>query len=249
MTQHCRHLVAMQVFTAIFLWWNPTAGADELEYKERANRFEGVRPKPVGGFNVELLSARVDYHDDPETLGEQFHARFFLERASDVKITVRELDYKRYYWLDKIKPQSPWQVGFGNVFHWPTSDVVRPLNLRISDLGIVVRLGNQEPGEPERVAPVAFYQSQFPSDVKGYVFSFRLREDAKVNVTVYKGDEKYYESDPIKVRGKRSFPFKWDLAAKPPPEGEYKVVLSGYELSANDPVHLAVQFYHRPLIK
>src|SRR5450631_2909365 len=69
---------------------------EDLQYQKRANRYEGIKPKPVSGFDIELLSARVDFSDDPEKLGERFHARFFLERPAEVHIVVRELDYKHF---------------------------------------------------------------------------------------------------------------------------------------------------------
>jgi len=77
---------------------------DNLLYQKRTNRYEGIKPKPVSGFDIELVSARVDYSDNPERLGERFQARFFLDRPTNVYLVVRELDYRYYYWLDKVPP-------------------------------------------------------------------------------------------------------------------------------------------------
>ena len=225
---------------------------EDLQYQKRANRYEGIKPKPVSGFDIELLSARVDFNDNPEKLGERFHARFFLERPTEVHIVVRELDYKHFYWLDRVVAQSPWRPGFGNVFDWPTQDVVKQLaDLRISDLGVVARLEREGPSAVEKVAPVLFYQTQFPSKVGGYVFQFRLREDAKVKGTIYKvgASDPVFTQDLGKQRGSRPFAFKWDVTSPPASEGLYKLVLSGYMLATNDPVSQVVQFYHRADIK
>ena len=225
---------------------------DALEYQRRTNRYEGIRPKPVSGFDIELLSAQVDFADNPETLGERFHARFFLKRPGDVYLVVRELDYQHYYWLDKVVPKSPWQAGFGNVFDWSTADVVQRLgDLRISDLGVVARLGRETPSATEEVAPVVFYQSQFPTKVEGYVFRFRLREDAKVKGAIYRaeGGEPVFSRDLGRQLGSRPFSFKWDVTSSAAAEGVYKLVLSGYLLDTNQKVSQVVQFYHRPSIK
>jgi hypothetical protein len=225
---------------------------EDLQYQKRANRYEGIKPRPVSGFDIELLSARVDFNDNPEKLGERFHARFFLERPTEVYIVARELDYKHFYWLDRVVTQSPWRPGFSNVFDWPTQDVVKQLaDLRISDLGVVARLEREGPSAVEKVAPVVFYQTQFPSKVTGYVFHFRLREDAKVKGAIYNaaGGDPVFTQDLGKQRGSRPFAFRWGVTSPPAAEGLYKLVLSGYMLATNDPVSQVVQFYHRADIK
>lgn len=238
------------VLGAVLLCAPPHAWTqDPLQYQKRANRFEGLKAKPVSGFDIELLSARVDYSDAPEQLGDRFHARFYLDKPSDVYVVVRELDYKHFYWLDKIIPSAPWQAGFGNEFDWPTRDVVAQLDdMRISDLGVVARLGRETPSATERVAPVLFYQTQFPTKANGYAFHFRLREDAKIKGTIYKANGELVVAEDLgKQRGARPFVVKWDAGAAS--EGEYKLVLSGYLLSNSDPVSQVVQFYHRPAVK
>jgi hypothetical protein len=225
---------------------------DALDYQKRANRFEGVRAKPVSGFDIELLAAQVDYQDNPDKLGERFHVRFFLKRPGEVYLVVRELDYQHYYWLDKVAPKAPWQTGFGNEFDWPTAEVVQRLgDLRISDLGVVARLGRENPSAIEEVAPALFYQSQFPTKVEGYVFRFRIREDAKLKGAIYKeeGGEPVFARDLGRQLGSRPFSFKWDVAASPAAEGMYKLVLSGYLLDTNQKISQVVQFYHRAAVK
>jgi hypothetical protein len=250
LTRNCWKVIALGV--TLSLAGVALHAQDEVQYQKRSNRYEGIKPKPVSGFDIELLSARVDFSDAVQPLAERFHARFFLERAAQVHIVVRELDYKYFYWLDKVVPQSPWRSGYGNVFDWPTRDVVRQLDgLRISDLGVVARLDREGPSAVEQVAPVVLYQTQFPANVTGYVFHFRLREDAKLKGAVYKaaGSQAVFAQDLGKQRGDRPFAFKWDLTSSPPSEGQYKLVLSGYMLSTNDPVSQVVQFYHKADIK
>jgi hypothetical protein len=239
------------LLTIVLLAMGVSVAQDDLNYRKRANRFEGIREKPVSGFDIELLSAQVDYNDNPDTLGERFNVRFFLTRPQDVHLVVREIDYRHFYWLDKVAPTAPWHAGFDNVFDWSTADVVKRLgDLRISDLGVVARLGREIPSAIEEVAPVVFYQSKYPSKVQGYLFRFRLREDAKVKSEIYdSGGERVFARALDPQFGGRPFSVRWDVASRPVPEGVYKLVLSGYLRTTNDPVSQVVQFYHRPLIR
>ena len=229
------------------------AAQDELRYQARPQRNEGIRSRPVSGFDIELLSARVDYRDTPNQLGERLKVRFFLPKRGEVHLVVRELDYLHYYWLDNAQPEMPWDVGF-NEFAWPTSDVLQRLPappLRAYDLGVVARLDRPEPAAVEKVAPVVFYQSQFPERANAYVFHFRLREAAKVKAEVFKqGNATPIVSiDLGRQSGGRPFAVRWDAASPPAQEGAYQLVLSGYMLSNSDPVSQIVEFFHRPVIR
>jgi hypothetical protein len=224
----------------------------QLQYQKRANHYEGVRARPVSGFDIELLAAQAAYADDAEKIGERFHVRFFLTRPRAVHLVVRELDYRYFYWLDRVQPESPWRAGFANVFSWSTAEVVRQLrDLRISDLGVVVRLDRATPSAIEEVAPALFYQSQFPAGIRGYVFHFRLREEAMLRAAIFKdtGTEPIWSAPSVRRTAGRPFSYKWDLAEGGPPEGAYRLVLSGYVLSTNDPISQVVRFHHRPQVR
>lgn len=224
---------------------------DALGYQLRANRHEGIRPKTVSNFGIELLSARVDYRDRPGQVGDRFHVRFYLAQPTQVYLVVREIDYKHYYWLDKVVPRTPWTIGFGNVFDWPTVDVIKQLKGLTSDeLGVVARLEKGEPSADEKVAPVIFYQSQYPTTVKGYVFAFRLRDGAKIKAKLFSADggSPLYSQDLGNQRGGRPFTVKWEPTANQI-AGDYKLVLSGYGLSTSDPIKQTVRFHHEPRVE
>ena len=228
------------------------SSAQDLTYQKRANRSEGIKAKPVSGFDIELLSAQVDFVESADKLGERFYARFFLERPTQVFLTVRELDYKHYYWLDNIEPNGNWRAGFDNVFDWPTKDVVSRLpGLVIGDLGTVARLDSPQPRAIEKVAPVIFYQSQYPTQISGYRFAFKLREDAKIKATIYpeKGGDGIVVQALAPQRGGRPFWIKWETANTSPSSGSYKLVVSGYMLSTNEPLNQIVHFSHQPRLK
>lgn len=236
----------------LFVLCAMTASAQDLTYQKRANRSEGIRAKPVSGFDIELLSAQVDYPEFGDKLADRFYARFFLERPTRVYLTVRELDYKYYYWLDNIEPPGNWRAGFDNVFDWPTKDVVGALrDLTINDLGTVARLENPQPRAIEKVAPIIFYQSQYPNEIRGYRFAFKLRGDAKIKAILYpeSGGAGSVVQALAPQRGGRPFWIKWDTANSQAQTGNYKLVVSGYMLNTNDPVNQVVEFRHQPRVQ
>ena len=230
----------------------PLGWGQDLAYKKRANRSEGIKAKPVSGFDIELLSAQVDYPEPTDKLHERFYARFFLERPAPVFLTVRELDYKHYYWLDNIEPRGNWRTGFDNVFDWPTKDVISQLpGLTIDELGAVARLDSPQPRAIERVAPVIFYQARYPTEIKGYRFAFKLRGDAKIKAMIYPegGGDGILLQSLAPQRGGRPFWIKWDVTTPSAPGGSYKLVVSGYMLNSNEPLNQVVNFRHQPRLK
>lgn len=229
----------------------PAAAQDELQYQKRANRYEGIKPKPVSGFDIELLAAQIEYRENVDTLGDRLRVRFYLDQARPVNLVVRELDYKYFYWLDRIEPRQPWRTGFDNVFEWPTSDVLKQLRgLQPYQLAVVARLDKANPSADENVAPVILYQGQAPKTAGTYVFYFRLREQSTVSAAIYADNnatqpaytQKFGAQD-----GERPFAVRWSPAPGTR-AGRYRLVLHGTVTSTNDPIVQVVRFYHQPLI-
>ena len=221
-----------------------------VQYQNRGNRHEGIKPKPVSGYTIELMSALVDYKDEALHVPDQFKIKFYLEGPSKAYVTVRELDYKYYYWMDKVQPSKPWVTGFGNIFEWPTLEVVRQLEgLKMYDLGVLVRLEKSEPGAVERVAPALFYHSKAPPTVKGYLLTFKTYRDARLKCSIYKEGSKvelFTLSFP-RQSGGRPFSVKWPTSGAT--DGIYRLVIKGYLLDNNERFDQTVIFYHRNLIE
>jgi len=222
----------------------------QLEYQKRGNRYEGIKPKPVAGYDIELLSARCDYSEDTPQTPVRLRIKFYLEAPSPIYLTVRELDYKYYYWLDKVEPSSPWSKGFSNEFEWSTADVIGRLgHLAAYDLGVVARQDRPEPSKVERIVPVIFYHSSTPSNVTGYLFAFKMNNDARITATVFKDgvEEPIYRQVFPRKTGGMPFTIKWDASAAP--AAKYRLVLTGWFLNNNQPVDQTVIFFHQPLVK
>jgi hypothetical protein len=236
---------------ALFLLPGAPHAQPGLEYQNRGNRYEGVRPRPVSGYDIELISVLVDYRDPATVNPDQLRARFFLPEEMPVHLTVRELDVKHYYWLDRARSAQPWKPGFDNEFTWATDVVLRQLDRNMSPyaLGVVARLGRQEPAADERVAPVILYHSSFPSAVTGYVFAFKTNGDAQVSCTVYgeKQDRPLFSEGPLKPRGGRPFAVHWDASGAD--AGGYRLVIAGYLLDTSQRLYQTVRFVHQPKVR
>ena len=157
----------------------PPSSNDPREYRDRGDRCEGTSPKPVSVQDgIDLLSALIDYQDEPERIGDHFRVQFFLPpKSTKVSLVVKERDNHFFYRLDKVS-RPPWTNGSYNVFAWRTADVIRRIDaLRMRDLGVVVRFVDNAGDESvDQVAPAVFYQSRplANSRIRGYVFSFRV---------------------------------------------------------------------------
>ena len=237
------------VLCILMIQMNPAVAQQDIQYQRRGNRNEGIKPRPVSGYDVELLSAVVDTQEDMSRLGPMLGFRFFLKAPAGVYPLVRELENKHYYVLDDVQPRTAWQAGYGNVFEWPTGVVLGRLTaFKPSDLGVVVRLGKAAPSVDENVAPAVFYQSGIPARVTGYRFVFSVRDDTAVTARVFReGEEKEVFSQRIaRQPGGRPLVVKWTVADGEVSEGPYRMVLSGYFLANSKPIQQTVRFYHQP---
>ncbi len=223
----------------------------DLQYQQRGDRYEGVKPKPVSGYDIELISVLTDYQEPIQ--GEGFPKRltvqFYLEKEEEAYLTVRELDYRAYYWLDKVQPTQPWKSGFQNSFTWPTDPVLNQLvpKLDVSEIGAVVRLGNNTSSTIEQVAPAVLFHTNPPEMVEGYRFTMKTGEDVRLIATVIQDATGQPIETPQKFRRKRAgrpFTIYWD--AKTAPGGSYTLRITGFSLSTNQSINKEVHFYHQP---
>lgn len=214
-----------------------------LQYQDRGNRHEGLRPKPVSGYDVELLSALVDYREPSAGWPKALRLKFYLPAEDPVFITVRQPRPKTtYYWLDKVVP-PPWRPRAFNEYSWPTEPVLRALtSMTADDLGVVVRLRQQDPGREETVAPVALFHERPPAAASGYRFTFKTNGRAYVTGKIYRGDQEVYQRPQNQENANSPFTLSWDSRGQR--DGEYRLELSGY-FDDNTPLAKEVRFEHR----
>lgn len=238
---------------ALILWSLPTMlWADpNLEYQNRGDRSEGQKPKPVSGYDIELISVLADYQEPVTRLPDQLRIGFYLQSQTPVHLTVRELDNRLYYWLDKVKPAKGWQAKSINEFTWPTTAVLRQLDQKLNpyELGVLIRLGKGTPTDNEEIAPAIFYHAQPPEKISGYLFTMKTNGDARLSCKVFrgKGSAELMTKPFSRLPGGRPFTVGWNLTGAP--EGQYTMVCDGYFLDTNQPLHQTVQFYHKPTVR
>ncbi len=225
----------------------------DLQYQKRGDRYEGVKPKPVSGYDIELISVLADYQEPVETEGfpKRVTLRFYLEGKDEVNLTIRELDYRAYYWLDKVQPAKPWKPGFQNMFTWPTDPVLNQLRpkLNLYEIGALVRLNTVTSSTVEEVAPAVLYHTKPPTQIEGYRFTMKTGEDARLLATIIEQDTGQ-EMDVQKFRRKRAgrpFTIQWD--AKSAPQGAYLLKVTGFSLSTNESINKEINFYHQPSLE
>ena len=222
-----------------------------LDYQNRGDRFEGVKPKPVSGYDIEVISVLADYQEPATQLPDQLRVGFYLQNQTIAHLTVREQDYRLYYWLDKVTPAKGWQAKSINVFTWPTNAVLRQLDQKLNpyELGVLIRLGRETPAENEEIAPAMFYHAQPPEKITGYLFTMKANGDARLSCKVLRGNEsaELMTQTFRRLPGGRPFTVRWDAAGAQ--EGPYAMVCSGYFLDTNQPLRQTVRFFHRPTVR
>jgi hypothetical protein len=223
----------------------------QLDYQNRGDRFEGIRPKPVSGFDIEVISVLADYQDSTNQVPDQLRLKFYLKSQSQVNLTVREQDFRLFYWMDKVKPATGWQVGWRNDFEWPTAPVLKQLDakLNIYELGVLVRLGKDTPRSVEEIAPAILYHSRLPDSVDAYLFTMKTNGDTRLSCSVYREGESVAIMTQAfrRIPGGRPFTVRWD--AQGAEEAGYTLVCKGYFLDTSQPVQQTVRFFHRPTTK
>ena len=249
-----RSLRAAVILAAAVLSGSALAQSN-LDYRNRGNRFEGVRPLPVSGYTIELLSFRATY-DEPLPAGSTpplYRMRFFLEKPAPAYVVVREVENKHSYWLDKVRPPTPWGPGFANAFEWSTRDVIDQLpGLKLYDLGVTVRVANEMPSDVETVAPVILYHSVLPGAISGYEFALKTNATARLEFSVERSDGTAVTPTPtprIVPRWSYGVPLQviWDASRAA--AGEYRLKVTGRVLENNDKFGKEIRFFHQPNVR
>jgi len=222
-----------------------------LDYQNRGDRFEGVKPKPVSGYDIEVISVLADYQEPATQLPDQLRVGFYLQSQTPVHLTVREQDYRLYYWLDKVKPAKGWQAKSVNEYAWPTSVVLRQLDQKLNpyELGVLIRLGKETPAENEEIVPAILYHAQPPDKISGYLFTMKANDDARLSCKVLRGKEstELMTQTFRRLPGGRPFTVHWDAAGAQ--EGHYAMACSGYFLDTNQPLRQTIRIFHRPTVR
>ncbi len=243
---YARISLVLLLFVAGYSSAASTAGTD---YQYRGGRFEGIKPKPVSGYDIELTSFLADYREAAQQTPEKYKIKFYLNETpkENIYVTARDIDADPNYWMDRITPARPWQAGFNNIYEWPTDPVIKHLKgFTLYDIGVLVRIGSRDPSSEERVAPAILFHANAPRSIKGYFFTFKINGTARVSCQIYKSNAStplWSQVFPRKT-GSRPITVQWDSTSAT--RGFYKLLVTGYFLDSNRQFNQSVIFYHQP---
>jgi hypothetical protein len=192
--------------------WGRAPQAD-VKYQDRGDHYEGMKGTPVAD-RVELMSAMVDYKEDAATTPATFRLKFYLKDRAPVFITVREIDGRTNYWLDRVRPRGSWRAGFENEFAWPTAEVIKPLGVQLGGLGAVVQLDTDEPLMDVRVAPGILYHTRPPGIASAYLFTFKIGHRADVTCSFSKDEDNSpnISTQAFEMVGQRPRTVRWNAS-------------------------------------
>ena len=237
----------LAMLLSLFLLFNNLAFSQDLEFRDRGNRSEGVKAFGISAPDLELLSfLRYKEKVEPKT-NVILKIRFYLQKATFFYITAKELKVRRFY-LMKSNINN-WPRGWQEFAPWPTNGVLRPLELLLDDLGIVGRLQHDRIGSGE-ITPLIVYHSQFPTELMRYMFDFVSKKDLqRIEYKLYK----LSQEEPIvnkKIRGLfGGIPFSISIDMSNYGEGYYKLVLDGKFRNEFGGPHRSYTFYHHPRVE
>jgi hypothetical protein len=154
----------------------------------------------------------------------------------------------------KVRPPTPWGPGFANAFEWSTKDVIGQLpGLKLYDLGVTVRVGNESPSDLETVAPVILYHSALPAAIGGYEFAFKTNvSNARLEFSVERSDGTAVTPAPtprILQRWTYGVPLSVTWDASGAAAGEYRLKVTGRVLENNDKFGKEIRFFHQPSVR
>lgn len=234
---------ALSLLLVATAWAQP-----ELDYAPRGDRSEGNRKVLVGGFDLELLSARIGPADAvapaaPHGWGEQARLRFFVPGREEIFITVRQLRPRSTnYWLDNVKRR--FEPGTANEYVWPTREVLRQLrDVGPGDLGVTVRLGRATSSRSERVVPSMLDDSAGAGE-RAYWFWLKTNGRARVGAVITGGGTEYFRQPETSRVAGEPFLVRWSPGTRA--EGWYKLTVTGLVSDRGEPLFKEVDFYHRP---
>ena len=145
--------------------------------KQYSNRCEGLVRRPNASPDFELLALFAGPAPAASVpLPAQLKIQFFRPpgdtvsafRVSDI---VHDTLYQMTPKLNLLNAQPPGLTEFGD---WPTADVLRPNQVRVSDLGVLIRLN--DPRVPDLLAPALLLAGDTPTSSSAYTIDLKIHK-------------------------------------------------------------------------
>lgn len=145
-----------------------TASDEDHTYRLRGDaqnkRYEGTTREPVSGGPclISLLGHRFDPSGKP--LPEKLRVRFFLPEKGTAHVTAREIEKRESYRM-KVAREN-WEAGWAEFSEWPTAEVIKPLEIDLANIGVLVRKTPRDGSGT--VYPAMLCTDSWPERVESY---------------------------------------------------------------------------------
>jgi len=235
------------------LRFQDSSAQNDLNYKKRFHRNEGVKQFEVSGYNIELMSL-TENNESIEKLSDSLKICFFLPELEGVYITCREINNNFNYWMDNVNPLSNWKIKSSNCFTWPTSEILnklkginslKPNGIEFTyELGVTLRLNRENPSEAEKIVPVILYSKIFPQTLTNYLFTFYCEKESHAMVKIYKfnSENVLFSQSLPSISPEEPFTINWKFEKIQ--DGWYTLVIDGQFDENNLKFKKIIYFYH-----
>lgn len=229
---------------AILVLGNAESRAEDFGYEIRANRMEGLRGLKTSGAGLSLLSFVADHTQIPLEAKAVLTVHFYVPQNGSVYLTALELlrhDLSHY----QMQPlQTEWSAGWQKFGPWPVRDVLFPLGIQPTQLGLVARLDDDRSGSGE-IVPVHLSDNDSYQPSGRYLIHVlpqnSLAQATYDLISVNTGEN--VDSGTLQNIGARS-PFSISLDLSQQPEGEYRLLIRTKELGRTTGPSRQYFFHH-----
>ena len=228
-----------------FSWAQQSRSTYWLQKNDRGNRYEGSYTRQVNNYNIKLVSLVAGAIPNYQfRQNQQLKVRFYCPESQSYQLRAEERIATKYYWMQAKKTRAT--MGWNTFTPWPVDVVLKELNVRSQNLGVVVELGRVGSG---RFVPSQVYQNAYTGSARRYTAHIQVGFGvAKGNCKVYRGQR--VTGSPLVERkiseksGGDTFPILIS-ASSLPASGWYTVQINLRESRRLDLKTHSFTFYHK----
>ena len=222
------------------------------QMKDYGNRVEGTAYHPQNAKSYEILGFFAHREAFPLTDGIKLRLSFFQpDQKVKAFVSANELRVEKQYEM-KAKTITLRSDGWSEFSDWPVSVVLKPNKITADNLGVVVRLGNDNEANEELAPVVLVSTAQGPAAIREYTLYLKadkqLRSvDFQVTAEGFKKTFHYREGQRNRaVEENTVIPLNFPAVGIPmgPVTIEIRAPIAN---SLNGVLTPRVQFYHKPL--
>ena len=220
---------------------------------DKGNRYEGSIDKEVASESPIKLVSFYSFKEafNPDSI---LKVKFYIHDVSRVDLTAQELENKEFYWMEAKRQK--WRPGWNEFGPWPVETVLDRLSVPVENLGVLVKLFNEQTDLEEEsglIAPAVIYHSSSPSEINFYTAFFVPGKTLSgVKYQIYKGcrGNEIVDEGPLGRQGMGiPFPVEFQLAKDWQGIARLKIIANIKNDPSLIPSTEEYRFYHIPVLK